>query len=374
VTEYSGSVTVIQSIQLPDTSTYQFTYDNGTYGEMTGVTLPTSGSVSYGYTTYADPFGNRNRWVNSYTAGGGTWNYSQQTLSTCPNGFSFCQKNTVTKPSGDTIVYTFGLNNGAWAAEVDTNSGTSTLLSSAVTTWNTSSPCPLTGCTGAAYIQQQTLTTSLPTAGAQTLNKAVQYTFASQFNRDITQISEWNFYIGSQPTTPDRTTSITYNSFNKPLVTAVTDGSQTTTYSQTSVTYDSYGSNGLTSVTGVTQHDDTNYGVSNTNRGNPTAVQRLVSGSGSSAVYATTALTYDTTGQVRSVKDPAGNTTSESYSDSFYDDAATSTTHSVSTPTNAYLTQVTHPTVGSNNFVSNFSYYYGTGQAAKSTDVNGQVI
>ena len=65
----SGSFTAIQSIQLPDLSSYQFTYDSGTssghYGELTSVTLPTGGVIQYSWLTYTDAFQNRNRWVST---------------------------------------------------------------------------------------------------------------------------------------------------------------------------------------------------------------------------------------------------------------------------------------------------------------------
>jgi RHS repeat-associated protein len=85
-------------------------------------------------------------------------------------------------------------------------------------------------------------------------------------------------------------------------------------------------------------------------------------------------MTYDTTGQVTSVTDPAGNKTSLSYADNFYYDnnADPPATYPSTPPTNAYLTQVTQPSVNSNSFVTKFGYYFGTGQTAKSVDVNSQ--
>ena len=47
ITESSGNLTVIQSILLPDTTQYSFSYDSGTtaghYAELTGITLPPAG-------------------------------------------------------------------------------------------------------------------------------------------------------------------------------------------------------------------------------------------------------------------------------------------------------------------------------------------
>ena len=59
------AITVVQSIALPDGTSYSFDYDNGasTYGLVTGVHLPTGGVINYSYMTFADSYGNKNRWV-----------------------------------------------------------------------------------------------------------------------------------------------------------------------------------------------------------------------------------------------------------------------------------------------------------------------
>ena len=74
VTEYSGSFSVPGTIQLPDGTSYQFSYDsgatNGHYGDLTVITLPTGGAVTFGYTVFSDSCGNRQRWVTSRVSGG----------------------------------------------------------------------------------------------------------------------------------------------------------------------------------------------------------------------------------------------------------------------------------------------------------------
>jgi hypothetical protein len=51
VTEYSGNITVVNSITLPDSTTYEFGYDSGSsgahFGTLSSMTLPTGGTVSY---------------------------------------------------------------------------------------------------------------------------------------------------------------------------------------------------------------------------------------------------------------------------------------------------------------------------------------
>jgi hypothetical protein len=123
---WSGPLTTIESIQLPDGTSYKFSYDTGTapgyYGELIGITLPTNGTVSYQYSTYADSQSQNNRWVTEHTSNGASTTYI---LSNVGSG---SQTVTVTKPSGDYKVYTFQTTyptytyfwviNGAWRNSV----------------------------------------------------------------------------------------------------------------------------------------------------------------------------------------------------------------------------------------------------------------
>jgi len=108
--DYNGNISVIQSITLPDGSSYSFTYDQGTtmghYGEVTGITLPTGGQISYGYTLYSDALGNYQHWVSSHTSGGNPpTTYALGSVNTT----NLTQNVTVTKPSGDYKIYAFTL-------------------------------------------------------------------------------------------------------------------------------------------------------------------------------------------------------------------------------------------------------------------------
>ena len=64
VSEYTGSLNAIESIELPDGSSYSFTYDADSYGEMTSMTLPTGGVVVFDYDNYLDSYNNYNRWIS----------------------------------------------------------------------------------------------------------------------------------------------------------------------------------------------------------------------------------------------------------------------------------------------------------------------
>jgi hypothetical protein len=117
-------------------------------------------------------------------------------------------------------------------------------------------------------------------------------------------------------------------------------------------------------VTGVAQHDDANFGTKYTARGNATSISQWVSGSS----YLTTNYTYDTTGQVSTQSDPAGNVTKYSYKDSFFTDSGNDTTptsYAPASPTNAYVTSVTDA-IGTQTT----GYYWGSGKTAIATDYN----
>lgn len=393
------TLTVIQSVTLPDGSQYRFFYDcdqaqssacnspsgnAGYYGMLTSVTLPTGGTISYGYVNFSDSYGTDHRWLSSRSFGGGQWTYSPQVISTCSSSQVGCQQSvTVTKPSGDRTVYTFTLNNGAWPTQVVSYDSSGNTLATVNDTWDTSNGCPLQGCVGAAYIRKLSEAATIPVPGG-SVTKQTTYAYDSPQTGNVTAIKEWGFYPGISPTfpsVPDRATYLTYlstgtNDINKPLsVTRCSNsgsdsdcGGSGSKASQTKYVYDSYGS-GLTPATGFSNHDDTNFGVGYTARGNPTQIQQWVSGS----TYLTTQLSYDTTGQVVQVADPKGNVTQYNYADNFYVDGTVLSRPSPAPPaTNAFPTTVTLPTAGSTTLVEQHAYFYGSGKEAVSTDPNNQ--
>lgn len=377
VTEWSGAITVWQSIQLPDGTAYQFTYDNGgsgTYGEVTGVTLPTQGSISYTYTTYADMFGNRNRWLYTRTSGGGQWTYSPLKLSTCPTGYSYCQQVTAFRPSGDQAQFNFASNagsNGSWgtSATYYNSPGPPHSVLSVSTTWTSTS----------LHVQKASVTTQRLDASSPYPTSTIQYTYGTTVNMDVTAIKEWKYYTGSLPSTPDRVTNMTYFGLsyiltNKPTMIYATNGGSTPV-AQTVFCYDKNsscsGAESLTTVSGTFNHDDTNFGASNTSRGNVTSIEQCTSFSGSSCVgYLITTMTHDTTGQTISVTDPKSNLTTLSYTDNFaWDNGGYPPSgYSPSTPTNAYLTKAT-----AGSLVTQYDYYYGSGNLACAEDPNSAI-
>jgi RHS repeat-associated protein len=389
----SCTISVIQSIGLPDGTSYSFKYDcstgsgnpacgspsgqSGYYGLLTSVTLPTGGQITYGYETFKDAYASYTRWLNSRVSEGGTWSYTPAVVTTCTVGQTGCkQTTTVTKPSGASVVTTFTLNNGAWPTQIQTYSS-GTLVSTVTNTFDFSNSCPLLGCTGAAYVRLTGVLTSI-TSSAGSITKQTKYTYDTPQKGNVAALQEWKFLPGTSPSfpaIPDRATNTTYlstgtNDIDRPLTVSVCNNSGTDTYcagggsrvSQTVNTYDSY-SGGLTVKSGIANHDDGNFGGTYTTRGNPTQVANWVSGS----QYLTTQLTYDTTGQVTQVLDPKLNSTTYSYTDRFYSDNNNNppASYPPAAPTNAYATGVT-----TGLGTQNFGYYFGSGKQAFYTDLN----
>lgn len=380
VTEDSGSFTSIQSISLPDGTSYSFGYDSGTtsgfYGELTSVTLRTGGQVTFGYSNFSDAYGNINRWLTSRTAAG-SWSYTPQVLTTCAPGTTGCQQQvTVSKPSGDQTVFTFTLDNGDWKTQAQIYSGaagTGTLLRTITKDYDFSNACPFSGCTGNAYIRAIRTTVTEPIPGG-SISRKTEDTYDSIYYGNIAAVKEWNYYSGAPSSSPDRETDFVYltssgyvskDIHNRVTSRTVINGAST----QLAQTVTAYDGGTLTSITGVSHHDDANFGTGNTVRGNPTQVKRWVSGTS----YLTTAITYDTTGQKLQVTNPRGHTRTYSYADNFYTDAnppvnpPASYTPSVST--NAYVTKIVLNETSQSPFLT-YGYYFNTGKLARDKDPN----
>ena len=272
------TVTAIQSIAFDDGTSYQFTYDSGHFAELTGMTLRTGAAITYGYTTFVDDLGNSSRWLSSKAVGGNTWSFTPFAQS------QTAQQVTVglpTVPTGDKIIYSFYLNNGAWksgATYVDATKGT---LLYVTDSWDTSQSCPYSGCTGSAYVRKLTESTQFPSGPT----KKVTYSYNSTQTGQVSEIDESDFSTGTAPIL--RKTFYTYasltNTVSKPYQVTVKDGSGVM-YSQATYTYDepSY----LTATSGLTR------GTTVSSPGNATTVSRWVSSTASPLISHTNF--YDT--------------------------------------------------------------------------------
>ena len=396
--QYTGAMTAIQSIALPDGTSYSFQYDSGTaaghYGLISAMTLPTGGQIAYTFINNPDIIGNftgRLIGIRNTPDSATPWTYSYYDVpGTCQNYEVNCQiQTTVTKPSGDHTLYTFTLDGGAWPTEAQYYDASSNLVATINQTFNTGYVCGSeTGwaceANNAMYVTKASSTTTLPIPGGTNVNQTTQYAWDDPNFRDYGNIlkkSEWNFYTGNLPTTADCTTTYTYlngSSYisagivNRPTGITVTNGSGATV-AQTNYCYDYAGGCGGSAFgnAGTITNHDTNYSTSYTVRGDLTQAQKLVSGS----TFLTKSMTYDTAGQLLSKTDWTNlstHTTTYSYADNFYNDAGDGSNPALNTSnpaTGAYPTTITYPTVNSVTLTETSGYYWGTGQKALSTDV-----
>jgi YD repeat-containing protein len=223
VSEYSGTLPVVQSLVLPDGSTYTFNYDSGTvsgyYGELTSMTLPTGGTVEFTYENYLDSYNNENRWLNTYSGGNGSYTLTPKVVTQCPRSTSVgCQEQmTVTDGNNNQVVYLFTLNNGAWNSQTDyynyANGALSHVLSTA-TNYNFQNSCPVSVCGGGAqWITASSSTTTLSDTGQTATTKYV-YNHPQYGKPDKVQM--WDYSTPANCTggdTPTKETDYTYGYF-----------------------------------------------------------------------------------------------------------------------------------------------------------------
>jgi hypothetical protein len=163
----------------------------------------------------------------------------------------------------------------------------------------------------------------------------------------------------------------TASMFDRPASVQVFDNG--TLAAETDYVYDNYGTTGIVPVTAY-GHDDAQFPVTYSNRGNATTITHLCL-QGCSPAVATYG--FDQTGQMLSVTDGCGNgacsdmagsshTTTYSYADHY----------SVGTPpgdTNTFITKITRPTTTNGvNHISNYTYSYPGGQLTSAEDENSQ--
>ena len=316
-----GTLTAIQSIQLPDQSgSYSFSYDS--YGELAGMTLPSGGTVNLQYNNVEDSYYNENRWLKSYSGGHGSYSFSLTPISYCSSSQqSGCQEQTpVTDASGNQTYYGFTLNGGALNTNTAFYSGGSLLVDTA-TTYNTSLSCNWSWICppGAAYVTPTSTTTNLNDAGLQT---QTLYSYNPQLGK-ITSVKQWDYYTGSAPSSPAIDTEYTYTNSGYDLAQAqVLDGSG----NQVSLTNYNFTGTATAPPAGIL-----GYGAAPNATNIPSPYMGSIAqwAGGSNINTLTTALTSDEAGTLLSSTDPNGRTT-------FSHDA-----------TDTYITTVTPPTPSS---------------------------
>jgi RHS repeat-associated protein len=379
----TGQIRVISEIDLPDGTKYSFTYDGNPtgycgFGNLTSMTLPTGAQINYSFSNPTNGGAGVGRWVQMRTTPDSStpWTYTPSwDPNTCPSGsdpsyFTGCQQYlTLSKPSGDSEVYTFNIIKwgGAWPTTVQYY-GAGNLLATQQQTWQYfgSTDWDCTSSSTSCHAIKVSETTTLPTPGGANVNRTTQYVWDLTYG-NVTQRTDWNFYSGSLPASPDKTMTTLYyqngNVVNRPATVTTTDKNSSTV----SQTINSYDGTSTTPANGMANHDDNNYGANFNARGNLTQVQRLIGG----GAYVTKTMTYDSTGQMLSETDWSnGNLLSYDYADNFFTDQGNQglpQPYTPSQPTNAYLHKITQ-----GSLITTFGYYWGTGQKALSTDPNTQ--
>lgn len=363
ITEYGpSSVNLVSEIDLPDGTKYTFTYEAtpGFSGDVTGrlasMTIPTGGTINYTYTAGSNGI----ECADGSAAGltrqtpDGTWIYSRSL------GSGAATATTITDPQGNQAVLNF---QGIYETEAQVYQGSTsgTLLKTTLFCYNGNTA----GCNSVAISQpitQRNVYVQWPGSGGLESEIVTSYNTYGL----VTEVDEYGYGTGA-PGSLLRKTITTYATLGNGIVSqpasVTVENASGTTVAQTKYTYDS---NALTPVTGVAQHDDTNYGIGNTVRGNLTGIQKWVSGS----TYLSATQSYDTTGQILQDTDFAGNVTSFNYTDNFYTDngANPPQPYTPSKPTNAYLKTVTVPIIGID---ATYGYYIANGDSAFSIDQNG---
>jgi YD repeat-containing protein len=276
---YKSYLILPASLSLPDGRQYTFSYDSGKtpghYGELTGITLPTGGTMAFSYALFSPDSGVtfQNR-LSSVTVGSSTWNIVPSEVAT---GLSV----TVTGPprdlaSGGTVrddtVYSSDLANGL-VSVIKKYSGSSS-GSPVVTTSEGIQPLA------------RTITTTL--ASGVSSKSVIAYVSNQNYSNLPQSKSDWD-YGTTGSSTPTTQISYTYlqtaayvsaHILNRP--TSVSRYNHGTLLAQTNYSYDSTplsttsGSKN-NSVTGSSNHDDANFGTSNTVRGNVTSISQMIS-------------------------------------------------------------------------------------------------
>jgi len=281
-----GTLYPVQSIQLPDGSSYSFTYDS--YGEITSVSLPTHGVVTYGWSNYFDACQNGNRWLTSRTPG------SDPATTFTPAPLFQCtsypgNKVTLHEPSGNEKVYEFVLTNGAWNSSVIAYNGSEAGDQQIVYTdngyYNLNSGINVTK-------------SSSTTRFSNGVQSVTEYSYDDPWLGRIGAVKEWNYSAAGTAGTLSRETDYSYSGYDLTAIT-VKDGNGTQV-AQTTYDY-------TTSASGspsAPQHGSANAGGPYLH-----AVTRWLNG-GTSPV---TTYSTDDTGTVSAVIDPRGNTTTITY-------------------------------------------------------------
>ena len=355
--DYTGTLSAVQSIFFPDGSSYQFQYDS--YGQITSVTLPTGGQVTYGYTNTQG-----NRWLTSRIVDDNTWIFTPSFVACAVP----CNPVTVTvttptysdgtTTASDNHVYSFffaSLNggSGAWLTQVQhfrgAASGTPilTLTKEYNSGQNNSCQLPMGNALTPVLIRE---TLTWPAASG-TLSKKAEYCYDTN-GVNLISTKMWDYQPnGNFGSAPEREIDnvpftdpayINANILQLPLtITSLAAGGVQT--AKTTYAYDG----GTLQPANIATNHTTPAGP----RGNLTSVSKWLNTTGGSVTSSTQ---WFDTGEIYKSLDPLGHTTTFAY------DAANA---------GAYVTQACNAL--SPTQCSYSGYNFNTGLLTTSTDING---
>ena len=379
-TQVNRTFLFLQTVVLPNGTAWTFQYSNDGNGDLTQITFPTGGTISYVWTGIkgcsAPPIAPR--WAASRTVnandgtGSHTWTYSYSTTSP--------PTTTVVDPLGNNSVYTntsFGPC-GLYTTAVNYYQGavqSSNLLKTVSTTYS-STPGPFEGWLKSSdmNVVPVQITTTWPNGKTTTITKTYDsgFSFPSPdpqepgknytgiYGKVVTEkdydygnggagplLKQTNYSYAWQSPNPNYSSYLANNMLNLVYSVQVTDGTTQKAFVQYG--HDEYAR--VSSGLGSTQNLDTAPWTGNY-RGNVTSVNRWLNLPSAQTLTSTT--TYYDTGMASVSKDPLLNQTTYQYSSTFQD---------------AYVTQITNA-LSQNTF---FNYDYNTGLLTSTTDPNNQV-
>ena len=382
-TQQSKNIDFLQSVVLPNGTAWNFQYSTDGHGDLTQVTLPTGGTISY---VWADGFECSGldippRWVASRTVnandgtGSHAWNYSYSYLS---GTIGSTGNSTVTDPLGNNTVYTntYLSTCSAYTTSVQYYQGaaqSSNLLKTISTTYSSSVspfgpdytsntmnivPTQITTTWASGKTSQVTKGydsgfTFIDPRGGQTFTgiygKVVvekEYDYGTTSGQPGPLLRQTNTSYAWQSPNPNSSSYLTNNMLNLVYSIQITDGTNQKAYTQYG-----YDETTPTAYSTTPQNLDTSVWTI-PYRGNQTSVNRWLNLPSVKTISSTT--TYYDTGMPSVVTDPRGNQTQYLYSSTYQD---------------AYVTQVTNAL--SQNTL--YTYDLDTGLKASTTDPNGQV-
>jgi RHS repeat-associated protein len=380
--EYTGSMSLLTAIVLPDLTLWTFAYDS--YANVTRLGFPTNGSIAYTYAIGPYNCGTgttKSLWATSRTVdandgtGGHTWTYSYSALPNpnpnLINSYSAAGLAVVTSPDGnDTVHYIATPASGSCSGYVvqtqhyQGNHSSGTLLKTEQTQYSGNQVIP--GASTAINVVPTQTSATLP--GGQT-SKVVLTHDPLGTNPDnvpvlvgsVLQKDEYDFSNTLVRSTlnhylwQDNTTYKSNNFVTLPVSTTLKDGAgnqmaQTTmAYDQTAVT-----SSGVT--TGLVAPP-----AGGNIRGNATTASHWLNTNNS---FTSSTATYFDTGMKASSTDPKGNTTAYTYLSAFAGAYMTQTNMPDTQMPDSGATVVHHVISG--------NYDFNTGLLTSFTDENSQ--